>query len=148
MREDDAVSITGNCIHSEGGAWLYKTLKQESLELGTLTPEDVAKTEQEIVKAARELYEHERRIVSMIFEQGKMEGITEKQLKNFVKSRINLCLKNLDIDPIFEVTYNPIKDWFYKNINSVQFHDFFTGIGSSYNRNWNESNFVWSVGNE
>lgn len=141
IRENDKVSITGNCIHSEGGAWLYNQLKAE-LEI---SPETSMAIECDIISAAHKLYEHESRIVDMIFDKGTIEGITKKQLKNFVQSRINLCLKNLGIAPIFEVAYNPIKDWFYKNINGVQFHDFFTGIGNSYNRNWDETNFGWEI---
>lgn len=146
MRENDRVSVTGNCIHAEGGAWLYNQLKKEELELGNLTEKDVKQLERKIIKAAKKLYDHEARIVDMIFAEGKIEGITDHQLKNFVQSRINLCLSKLGIDPIFEVTYNPIKDWFYKNINSIQFHDFFTGIGNQYNRNWDESAFTWKTG--
>lgn len=134
-------SVRDEAIHSEGGAWLYRQLKAE-LELPAST---VKLIEKDIIAAASTLYEHEERIVEMIFEKGLIEGITKKQLKNFVKSRINVCLKNLGIDALFEVTYNPIKDWFYKNINGVQFHDFFTGIGNSYNRNWDETNFVWET---
>lgn len=136
-------SVRDENLHSEGGAWLYRTLKREGLELGTYDEDYIATVENQIKEAAHKLYEHEARIADMIFEKGKIEGITDLQLKNFVQSRINLCLRNLEIDPIFEVKYNPIKDWFYKNINSVQFHDFFTGIGNSYNRTWDEGNFTW-----
>ena len=36
-----------------------------------------------------------------------------------------------------------IAKWFYDDINSLRFHDFFTGAGSEYNRNYDESRFVW-----
>lgn len=136
-------SVRDENLHAMGGAWLYCTLRDEGLESGLYTPRDVKDAEKKIIKAAKKLYQHEERIVDMIFEKGKIEGITDLQLKHFVQSRINLCLRNLGLDPIYEVTYNPIKDWFYKNINSVKFHDFFTGIGSSYNRNWDEGGFKW-----
>jgi ribonucleotide reductase beta subunit family protein with ferritin-like domain len=136
-------SVADENIHAEGGAWLYRTLREEGLASGQYTKDYINIVETMIITAAQKLYEHEERIVDMIFEEGKIEGITDVQLKNFVQSRINLCLRNLGIKPIFEVKYNPIKDWFYKNINSIQFHDFFTGIGNSYNRTWNESSFKW-----
>lgn len=132
-------SVRDENLHSEGGAWLYKQLKSE----GYHTPADVKKTEKKIIANAKKIYEHECKIVDMIFEKGSIVGITDVQIKNFVQSRLNLCLKGLDIDPIFEVKYNPIASWFYKGINSVQFHDFFSRTGSDYNRDWTEAAFKW-----
>lgn len=129
-------SVRDENLHSEAGAWLYKELRGE---LGVIR----GGLSEEILGAAKAIYEHESRIVDMIFEKGDMEGITSEQMKTFVKSRINLCLERLGIEPIFEVKNNIIAEWFYDNINAVTFHDFFSGIGSSYNRSWDEKSFVW-----
>jgi len=128
-------------IHAEGGAWLFKTHKAEE----QLTEEQEEKLHQLILEVAAQVYEHECRIIEMFFEKGKIEGITETQLKHFVQSRINICLNNLGYKKLYEVTYNPIADWFYDGINNFQFNDFFSGIGASYNRNWSESGFVWET---
>lgn len=148
IKSDDKISITGNC-HVLGDVFLYKTvydeLKQNSIDLDAF--EKAIKQNQElIIQAAKEIYAHEEYVVDMIFESGSIEGITEKQMKNFIQSRINEILNMLDIKPIFKVTYNPIADWFYDGINSYQLHDFFTGIGNQYNRDWDESRFVWVQG--
>ena len=135
-------SVRDENLHALGGAMLYKTLKQEKLAAGE-SPSYFELVEDKIVEAAKSIYEHECRIVDMIFEKGKIQGITDLQMRHFIESRINICLKQLGIDPIFEVSYNPIADWFYKGINSYQFNDFFTGIGNQYNRNWDESKFTW-----
>lgn len=129
-------SVRDEALHSEAGAWLYLQVKKE---MGV----DTKIVEDRLISCAKTLYEHECRIIDMVFEKGHIKGITEHQMKNFVQSRINLCLKNLDIAPIYSVTYNPISEWFYKGINSLQFHDFFSRVGSEYNRNWRESNFIW-----
>jgi ribonucleoside-diphosphate reductase beta chain len=78
-----------------------------------------------------------------VFEKGEMEGITADQMKSFTKSRVNICLEQLGLKPIFHITDMVISDWFYDNINTVQLNDIFTGVGSSYNRNWNEVSFTW-----
>lgn len=44
---------------------------------------------------------------------------------------------------MYDVTYNPIAEWFYDGINNFQFNDFFSGVGASYNRSWIESEFEW-----
>ncbi|MNQ21488.1 Ribonucleoside-diphosphate reductase subunit beta [compost metagenome] len=136
-------SVRDENLHSEAGAWLYKALYGELTEGGTKALPHAEKLSEAIVGAARAIYEHEARIVDMIFEKGEMEGITSEQMKTFVKSRINLCLERLGVKPIFEVSNNIIADWFYDNINAVSLHDFFSGVGNSYNRNWDEKGFTW-----
>lgn len=138
-------SVRDENLHCEGGAWLYKTLMQEKQEAGEFTSADQVKLTNDLIACAHKVYEHEERIVDMIFEKGDMPGITKDQMKIFVKSRVNICLSNLGIKPIFEIYNNTIDDWFYDNINSVQLHDFFSGIGSSYNRDWDQSRFIWKT---
>lgn len=120
-------------IHAEFGAWLHNELCKEM---------GVAPSER-LINVASDIYDHECRIVDMIFEKGEIDGITPEQLKAFIKSRINICLENLGLSPMFEVKNDIISTWFYKNINSVQLNDFFTGVGNSYNRNWDETKFKW-----
>lgn len=127
-------SLNDENIHSTAGAWLYKTLCEEE---GVDFKDDV------IIEAAKTIYEHECLIIDKIFEKGTIKGITEHQLKCFVQSRINLCLRNLGMENIYEVRYNPIQEWFYKNANAVKLHDFFSRTGNAYNRNWTESKFIW-----
>jgi len=134
-------SVRDENIHAEAGAWLYKTILAEKLAAG----EDInlLQLEDKIREVAFKIYEHECRIIDMIFEKGPVEGITAHQMKEFVKSRINECLKRIGIDKIFVVKYNPIAEWFYKGINDFQFNDFFSGVGNQYNRNWEKAGFVW-----
>ena len=127
-------------VHSEGGAWLYRQAEHELIP----TEKEKDKIQKNIINAAHKILEHEERIVDMIFEKGPIKGITALQLKNFVKTRINVCLSNLGIEPVFKVDYNPISDWFYKNIKSGTVHDFFVRTGSEYNRDWKENDFCWS----
>ena len=134
-------SLRDENLHAIAGAWTFKQLKKELIEQGLLVDEQAL--EDKIVKAAHTLFEHESRIVDMIFEKGKIDGITATQLKNFVMSRINECLINLGYKKIFDVTYNPIGEWFYKAVNDLVFNDTFSGVGNSYHRNWDSTSFVW-----
>jgi len=131
-------SVRDENLHALGGAWLYNTHLQEA----DLTSEEKSTLEHKIQKAAATIYEHECEIIDMIFAEGPIEGITAVQLKHFVQSRINLCLKNLGLNNLYEVKYNPIADWFYDNINALKLHDFFDTSGSDYNRNWNMEKFL------
>ena len=128
-------------LHSEGGAWLFKTLVAEKQEAGEISTEELASLLRAITEASEQLRQHEYAVVDMIFEKGEIEGVNKQQLKDFVDHRIAVCLSNLGM-PTADVP-SVIKDYFYDMINAPQYHDFFAGIGSEYNRDWNEQGFKW-----
>jgi ribonucleotide reductase beta subunit family protein with ferritin-like domain len=138
-------SVRDENLHSLAGAWSFK-YKLEKLKQ-TLSAEEFSaykeKLEAKLRQVARKIYEHECQIIAMLFEKGKIEGITAHQLENFVQSRINECLKELGFTKEYDVKYNPVAEWFYKGINDYTFNDFFSGMGNQYHRNWDQTAFVW-----
>lgn len=133
-------SVRDENLHSEAGAWLYKTLLKESDSNGQTLKEGYSK---KFTKAGEMIYNHECKIIDMLFSKGNIKGITAEQMKHFMQSRINLVLEQLGVEPLYTVKYNPIGDWFYKNIAGGAFHDFFQKQGNNYNRNWVEGRFKW-----
>jgi len=123
-------SVRDENLHAEAGAWLYNESKPPVKETV-------------IYDIADNVFQHERAIIAKIFEKGKIEGITAHQLENFTQSRLNGCLRNLGLDNLFDVEYNPVADWFYKGINDFNFNDFFTGQGREYSRGWDTKSFIW-----
>ena len=132
-------SVRDENLHSVAGAWTFRTLKEQMV----LSSEAEADLKKAIIDAAWTIRDHEHKIAEKIFEKGRIENITLHQLCNFIDSRLNQCLVELGYESIFEVTYNPIAEWFYTGINSFSFVDFFTGVGSNYNRNWDEHDFEY-----
>lgn len=132
-------SVRDENLHCEGGAWAFKQL---ALEKG-LTDSELDTKYNELCDVADKLEAHEFRIIDMVFEKGDIDGITKADLREFVRSRINICLGNLGCKTRVRGTDNPIADWFYKDINMVKLNDFFTGIDSSYNRDWAQEGFLW-----
>jgi len=132
-------SVRDENLHSLGGAWVFKKLIEES----NYSPEYLAEVETKLTQTAKKLYEHECRIIDMIFEKGNIDGITPVQMKHFVESRINECMMQLGYSKIFDVKYNPIAEWFYKAINDYTFNDFFSGVGNQYHRSWDSTEFKW-----
>jgi len=123
-------SVRDEALHADADSWLYNTFVDEyGLDRKSL--------EKEIIKIAQECYESECVIIDNIFAKGKIEGITDTQLKNFVQSRINKKLKDIKIESIYEVNYNPVGKWFYKKINQVEMTDFFDRNPTAYTNNWN-----------
>jgi ribonucleoside-diphosphate reductase beta chain len=132
-------SVRDENMHSVAGAWAFK-YKLEKLGKDAAYKAEI---EAKVREVARKIYEHECQIIAMLFEKGKIEGITAHQLENFVQSRVNECLKQLGFTKEYEVKYNPISEWFYKGINDYTFNDFFSGMGNQYHRNWDQTAFVW-----
>jgi ribonucleotide reductase beta subunit family protein with ferritin-like domain len=137
-------SVRDENLHSMAGAWVFKKLKEES----GLSDTEQLRLEVRVLDMAEALYEHECRIVDMIFEAGPIDGITADQLKSFALSRVNAVLETLGYEGLYPVADNPIADWFYKAINSYTFNDFFSGMGSQYHRDWDEQAFTWNLDNE
>jgi ribonucleotide reductase beta subunit family protein with ferritin-like domain len=136
-------SVKDENLHSEGGAWAFRTLLQEKEADGWLGHKELFAA---INYSAMAIYDHESRIIDMIFEQGEISGITADDLKLFVMHRIDLCLSNLGMEPLYSAAKSPIQDWFYDMIGGDVQHDFFAKIGSSYNRNWSRTEFQWVIG--
>jgi ribonucleotide reductase beta subunit family protein with ferritin-like domain len=136
-------SVNDETKHSEAGAWLFRTLLQEAIDANEITKDEIEKLQLELEETTRVILEHETIIIGKIFEKGTIKGISDKQLINFVESRLDICLKNLGYKAIFKPAYNPIAEWFYKDVESSVLHDFFSSQGSDYNRNWVEKNFIW-----
>ena len=132
-------SVIDEGLHQQAGAALFKVVLKES-KLDT-----AAKTKlfDDIQSTARVIAGHEERITDMLFEKGNLRGITAEQLKAFVRSRVNVCLSDLGVEPIYSVEPNPVADWFYKGMQGYMQVDFFTGIGREYQRGWDEKAFEW-----
>jgi ribonucleotide reductase beta subunit family protein with ferritin-like domain len=127
-------SVRDEALHADADSWLFRTFLKENED-----KIDKSKLMDEIIQIAIASYEVEEKIIEQIFAEGKIEGITEHQLKEFVKSRINKKVKDLGYGQIYDVSYNPISKWFYKSINTVEFGDFFDRSSTSYTNNWNFS---------
>lgn len=126
-------------LHSLGGsAIVNKTLREQER-----SGQELHEFKQAVREAAHQLYEHECILNAKLFEKGKQDGITLLQLNRFSLSRINFVLKEMGIEELEEVTYNPIGDWFYKGINDYQMNDFFQGVGREYQRDWDKLAFIW-----
>ena len=132
-------SVRDENIHSLAGAWLAST---QAAEAG-FTEQQKMDAMSLLTQASAEIRNHEYKIIDMIFEKGTIRGITAEQMKHFIDSRLDLCMEQLGYLPIYNVQYNPIKTWFYRDIQLSSFNDIFQKQGNEYNRNWKEGAFIW-----
>lgn len=139
------LSVGDENTHAVGGALIFKQLMDEVAE--SLTEEEKIYIDESIDAISQAVKEHEFPIIDKLFEKGDLGGITKENMQNFVMHRVDLCRAQLGKEPMYEgeITEDFIESWFYKDINSVAFHDFFSGNGKEYNIDWTESKFgkVW-----
>ncbi len=130
-------------LHATGGAWLFNTVLDEYQATVATDKFEAERDElyERVRHVAQYVYAHEARIVEMLFAHGPIPGIEREDLETFVKSRVDMTLANMRMQPLFDVTDNPIAEWFYSGINGTQFHDFFQVTGNEYNRNVGETEF-------
>ena len=128
-------------LHHEAGAYLFRTDVKES-KLSKVEKEQLYSKIQE---AANVLYLHEEAIIEKFYEKGNLRGITKEQFQVFVKSRINYCLQNFGIEPIFNIEgmANPVEGWFGEKIKGYIANDFFNTLGREYSSRFVESKFAW-----
>lgn len=132
-------SLRDENIHAMASAWCYRYITKD------WSRERLEPVEKEVVEIVKVIYEQEDKIIDMIFAKGDIEGFPKEDMKNFVRSRVDLMLQYLNIAPIFNVPEekNPIASWFYKALADYAFSDLFTGISNSYNRSWDATAFEW-----
>lgn len=132
-------SVRDENLHSKATAYAFKVKTKQ------YSQEQMVNVRSNLIVIANLLVEHENAIIAKLFSKGKIEGITAHQLESFVKSRVNECFKDMGLEKVYEVDYNPIAQYFYKGINDYHFNDFFSGSGSEYHRNWDEKGFTWTA---
>jgi len=136
-------SARDEALHSEASGWLFQQLLKEKQDAKQISETECKTLQDEITSMAVTVYKHEQRIIEKLFEKGDIEGVSAKQLDYFVQSRINMCLRNMGYPNLFEVTYNPIGEWFYKGINGYAMNDFFSSVGNQYERGWQAEAFTF-----
>ena len=135
-------SVLDEDLHHEAGAYLFKLDLKES----KLSKEYKQNLYNQIQEVGRILYEHEEAIIEKFYEKGDLK-VEKEHFKTFVKYRINYCLSNFGIEPIFDIEgkQNPIKEWFGDKITKGYVaNDFFNTIGREYSTRFVRNKFEWS----
>lgn len=130
-----AFSVRDESLHSNAGCWLFNTFVKEYDLYKKQEFKDV------IYEAGRLTVELEHNFIDKCFEKGPIENVTPEQLKEFIKYRTNLKLKQLNLKQLFKINKELIEQftWFDVLTSGVEHADFFALRPSEYNktkRNW------------
>ena len=132
-------------MHGEFAKYLHNTYLKESLERGMSI--DIEAHNRKCLQVIEAIVAHEEGIVDYVYTGvTEINSVTANELKLFIRSRADFVLDSIGIKPMYEVSNNPIADWFYQGIHSIKIHDFFAANTTQYRRNWKFDNFSFIKG--
>lgn len=125
-------------FHSLASSWLFNQCKAERREAGNHDGHDEARLMHHIYQMAEYVYEHECRIIEMVFAVEGVRVINKDEMMTFVRDRINVVLGYLGYPALFAQEKGVVSGWFYQQLNTFKFSDFFTTTQLQYTRNWSK----------
>jgi ribonucleotide reductase beta subunit family protein with ferritin-like domain len=94
------------------------------------------------IKVLYEIIAHEDAVIEYVYDGiDSINDITPIQLEIFIRTRANAILESMGMPREFEVGEDKISTWFYRGINSIKVHDFFSASTTQYRKNWKLDNF-------
>lgn len=111
-------------LHSAGGAWLYLITRKH----GRLPEAEKQVCDAVLPETIRKLVAHEDHIIDLVFEQGEFCGLTKHDMQAWVRERVNHCLKQLRMQPMYDVGRTKIGSWFNTEAKGITHTDFFDGM--------------------
>lgn len=95
-----------------------------------------AELTESINKSCQEAYGAESEIIDWIFEEGEIDFLPKKVVKEFIKNRLNNSLASIGMKRIFEIDSKLVDqtDWFDDEIIGTKHGDFFVKRSINYNK--------------
>ena len=117
-------SIRDESLHVEAMTKLFRDYIQENIELWT---DDL---KQEIYQACRDMVDLEDRFLNLVFEMGDIEGLTQKEMQEYIRYIADRRLLQLGLKPNYGVKDNPL-GWL-DDVLGVEHQNFFEGRATAY----------------
>lgn len=92
--------------------------------------------ENAVMEASKEAYRSEEVVIDWIYEEGDLDFLPKKTVKEFVKNRLNNSLESIGYDRIFEVDEALVEstDWFDDEVVATKHVDFFVKRSINYSK--------------
>ncbi len=120
-------SVRDETLHCNSMIRIFKEFINENPEIWT------PKLKKEIYEACRTIIEHEDAFIDLAFEMGPMEGLTAKDVKDYIRFIANRRLDQLGLEAIYDVDKNPL-GWLDTMLNAVEHMNFFEGRATEYSK--------------
>ena len=120
-------SVRDETLHCNSMIRLFKEFIKENPEIWT------TELKKELYEACRTIIHHEDAFIDLAFEMGPMEGLTAKEVKDYIRFIGNRRLTQLGLEPIYEIHKNPLT-WLDTMLNAVEHMNFFEGRATEYSK--------------
>jgi ribonucleoside-diphosphate reductase beta chain len=122
-----AWSIKDESVHVEGMTWLFKEFLKEHKELWN----DEMKSQ--LYTIAEKMVELEDKFIDLAFDGNQFEGLTDKEVKQYIRYIADRRLIGLGMKGIFKVKNNPLP-WVEEILNAPEHANFFEQRATAYSR--------------
>jgi glutaredoxin 3 len=130
-------SVRDETMHCEGMVKLFRTFCEEHPRIVT------DEFKQNIYQMFRDAVELEDKVISLAFELGDVEGITQEEVRQYIRYIANRRLTQLGLKPNWEeIKENPMP-WLDWVLNGDSFKNFFEGTVTDYNAAGMEGDWGW-----
>ena len=117
-------SIRDESLHVEAMTKLFREFIKENIDLW----DDNLK--KEIYQSCRDMVDLEDQFLKLVFEQGDIEGLTQADMKKYIRYIADRRLLQLGLKPNYKVNNNPLL-WL-DDVLGVEHQNFFEGRSTSY----------------
>ena len=135
-------SVRDESLHCEGMIRLFHDFAKETGALTKSVKDDIADCCKTVVGL-------EDKFIELAFEMGEVEGMTEADIKQYIRYIADWRLGQLEMKPIFGVYNHPIP-WLTEMLNGVEHANFFEARATEYSKgatqgDWHGADGVWSM---
>jgi len=120
-------SVRDETLHCNSMIRLFKDFIKEEPQIWN------DKLKKEIYDACKTIIAHEDAFIDLAFQMGPLEGLTAKEIKQYIRFIGNRRLEQLGLNPIYDVKKNPLT-WLDNMLNGVEHMNFFEGRATEYSK--------------
>ena len=130
-------SIRDESMHCDGMAKLFRTFCEEHPRIVT------DEFKKDLYQMFRDAIKLEDKVIDIAFSMGDVEGLTAKEVKQYIRYIADRRLTQLGLKPNWNVKENPL-EWLDWIVNGDSFKNFFEGTVTDYSSNnmtgdwWND----------
>lgn len=120
-------SVRDETLHTQSIIKLYHTFIAENPELNT------EELQEDLIRECKQVVANEDKFIDLAFEMGDMEGLTAKEVKQYIRYIADIRLEELGLEKQFFIDKNPLP-WLDVILNGVEHTNFFEGRSTEYSR--------------
>lgn len=122
-----AFSVKDETLHCEALIKLFHTFLEENPEVNNRA------LESNIIETCKEIVRLEDAFIDLAFDGCSMEGLTQNEIKDYIRFIANRRLMQLGYKPIYKIDKNPLP-WLDEMLNGVEFTNFFENRVTEYSK--------------